>query len=70
MAYSYLEDWSPLDTAYFLTVEATTVGYGDFCPETVLGKLFTTMCAASSCPPASARQRLPASSCPPVNSEQ
>lgn len=41
LIYRYLEDWSYSDAAYFLTVTATTVGYGDFCPVTPLGRLFT-----------------------------
>jgi hypothetical protein len=45
LVYQYLEGWAPLDTAYFLTVTSTTVGYGDFCPTSVWGKLFTTLYA-------------------------
>ena len=41
LAYDELEDWPLLDTAYFLTVTITTVGYGDMCPESDEGKLFT-----------------------------
>jgi hypothetical protein len=41
VVYGYLENWPPLDTAYFLVVSATTVGYGDLCPETPMGRLFT-----------------------------
>ena len=40
-AYAFLEGWYPLDTAYFLMVTSTTVGYGDICPVTRLGRLFT-----------------------------
>lgn len=39
--YGYLEGWKPIDVVYFLTVTSTTVGYGDFTPVTMLGKLFT-----------------------------
>jgi len=39
--YDELEGWTLLDTTYFLTVTITTVGYGDMCPETDLGKMFT-----------------------------
>ena len=41
LVYGQLEGWSPLDTCYFLTVTATTVGYGDFAPTSPLAKLFT-----------------------------
>lgn len=34
-----------LDTCYFLTTTATTVGYGDFCPATQTGRLFTAVYA-------------------------
>lgn len=40
-AYYLFEGWAPLDTCYFLTVTATTVGYGDFTPTSPLAKLFT-----------------------------
>ena len=39
LAYDELEGWPLLDTAYFLTVTITTVGYGDMCPETDEGKV-------------------------------
>ena len=45
LVYNHLEGWSPLDTVYFLTVTSTTVGYGDICPESNLGKLFTCVYA-------------------------
>ena len=45
LAYDELEGWSLLDTTYFLTVTVTTVGYGDMCPETDAGKLFTVVYA-------------------------
>ena len=39
--YGFLEGWSPLDSVYFMLVTSTTVGYGDLCPSTRLGRLFT-----------------------------
>jgi voltage-gated potassium channel len=40
-AYTHLEGWSVLDSAYFLTVTFTTIGYGDIIPHTQLGKMIT-----------------------------
>jgi hypothetical protein len=39
--YSVVEGWRPLDAAYFCVVTLATIGYGDFTPETELGKIFT-----------------------------
>ncbi len=39
--YTLVEGWQPLDAAYFCVVTLATIGYGDFAPETGLGKLFT-----------------------------
>lgn len=39
--YHYLEGWSWIDSIYFSVVTLTTVGYGDFSPQTDGGKLFT-----------------------------
>ncbi len=39
--YRYTEGWSWLNSVYFTIITITTVGYGDFTPSTVLGKLFT-----------------------------
>ena len=41
LIYHYLEDWSYLDSFYFSVVTLTTIGYGDFSPQTDGGKLFT-----------------------------
>lgn len=38
--YSRIEGWSLLDSLYFCVISLTTVGYGDFSPETDAGKLF------------------------------
>ena len=43
--YDMLENWSPVDVIYFLTISATTVGYGDFAPSSVTGRVITTFYA-------------------------
>ncbi len=40
--YHLVEKWSILDAYYFCVVSLATVGYGDFTPQTSLGRLFTT----------------------------
>ena len=52
LVYDELEGWNLLDTTYFLTVTVTTVGYGDICPETPAGKMFTVVCTRAPQPPA------------------
>lgn len=39
--YHYLEGWSYVDSLYFSVITLTTVGYGDFSPQTNGGKIFT-----------------------------
>ena len=39
--YHYLEGWTWIDSAYFSVITLTTIGYGDFSPQTDAGKLFT-----------------------------
>lgn len=39
--YHNVEGWSWIDSLYFCVVTSATVGYGDFSPQTTLGKLFT-----------------------------
>ncbi len=39
--YHYLEGWSWVDCIYFSVITLTTIGYGDFSPQTDAGKLFT-----------------------------
>lgn len=44
IAYHSVEGpWSIIDALYFSVVTFTTVGYGDLCPTSNLGKLFTVM---------------------------
>jgi hypothetical protein len=39
--YRVVEDWRLFDAFYFSVVTLATIGYGDFSPETRLGKAFT-----------------------------
>lgn len=39
--YHFLEGWSWIDSLYFSIITLTTIGYGDFSPQTDAGKLFT-----------------------------
>lgn len=39
--YHVAEGWNWLDAVYFSVITLTTVGYGDFSPETTFGKVFT-----------------------------
>ncbi|MEL0275122.1 MAG: potassium channel family protein [Flavobacteriaceae bacterium] len=41
ITYHYLEGWSWIDALYFSIITLTTIGYGDFSPQTTAGKLFT-----------------------------
>ncbi len=41
VVFHYLEGWSFVDSLYFSIITLTTVGYGDFSPQTTAGKLFT-----------------------------
>ena len=41
LAYHYLEGWDWIDCFYFSVITLTTIGYGDFSPQTLEGKLFT-----------------------------
>lgn len=40
-AYHRLEGWDYIDSLYFSVITLTTVGYGDFSPQTTGGKVFT-----------------------------
>ena len=39
--YYYYLDWGILQTAYFITVSVTTIGYGDFAPTDITSKIVT-----------------------------
>lgn len=39
--YHWVEGWAWLDALYFSVITISTVGYGDFSPQTTPGKLFT-----------------------------
>lgn len=41
VAMNRIEGWALVDSFYFSVVSLTTVGYGDFTPQTTLGKIFT-----------------------------
>lgn len=41
--YWSVEGWSLLDSLYFTVVALSTVGFGDFAPETTFGKVFTIL---------------------------
>lgn len=41
--YHRLEGWSYLNALYFTVITLTTIGYGDFSPQTNLGKIFSML---------------------------
>ena len=41
ISYHYIEGWSLVNSLYFSVITLTTIGYGDFSPQTDLGKMFT-----------------------------
>lgn len=43
ITYHYLEGWSYLDAFYFSFITLTTIGFGDFAPQTDEGKIFTIL---------------------------
>lgn len=40
-SFSAIENWRLLDSLYFCVITLTTVGYGDFSPQTDMGKILT-----------------------------
>jgi len=40
-SYHYLEGWNWVDSFYFSIITLTTIGFGDFAPQTTGGKIFT-----------------------------
>ena len=40
--YHWVEGWGWIDAFYFSVITISTVGYGDFAPQTAIGKLFTS----------------------------
>lgn len=41
LVFHYLEGWDYIDALYFSIITLTTIGYGDFSPQTTGGKVFT-----------------------------
>ena len=39
--YHFIEGWGWLDSLYFSVVTISTIGFGDFSPQTAAGKIFT-----------------------------
>ena len=43
ITYHIIEGWRWIDAFYFSVITLTSVGYGDFSPQTDFGKIFTTI---------------------------
>ncbi|MFV0294080.1 MAG: potassium channel family protein [Paracoccus sp. (in: a-proteobacteria)] len=41
--YQWAEGWGWVDSVYFSVITISTVGYGDLAPQTVPGKIFTSI---------------------------
>lgn len=41
IVYHFVEGWRWIDSLYFSAITLTTVGFGDFAPQTDFGKIFT-----------------------------
>lgn len=41
VVYHFVEHWTWLDSLYFSVITLTTIGFGDFAPQTDIGKAFT-----------------------------
>ncbi|MBU0727841.1 potassium channel family protein [Patescibacteria group bacterium] len=50
IVFHFLEGWSFIDSFYFVTMTATTVGYGDFIPTHNISKIVTTIYSLSIIP--------------------
>ena len=48
--FHFIEGWSLINAFYFVTMTATTVGYGDFTPTHNLGKIITVIYSLSIVP--------------------
>ena len=50
LVFSFLEGWHIIDAFYFVTMTATTVGYGDLVPTSSISKVITILYALSIVP--------------------
>lgn len=46
--YTLVEGWNLFDSLYFAVIAASTVGFGDFAPQTALGRGFTILYVLTS----------------------